>query len=144
VRARPRLLAHVAPCAVTLLLVGFPAHTTTVQAQSRDTTTEVSPPVKDLPLTAAQRHAFVGRYAGTLPFGEERSVRIVEENGVLKAHPDDAEANSPGARLLYQGDNVFRPEGVPGFAMVFVLEHGRATRIIICRRDGVMQAVRVP
>jgi hypothetical protein len=143
VRARPRLLAHVAPCAVTLLLaVGLPAYATTAQAQSRDTTAEVSPPVKDLPLTAAQRQAFVGRYSGTLPFGEERSVRIVEENGILKAHPDDAEG--PGPRLLYQGDNVFRPEGVPGFVMTFVLENSRATRIIICRRDGVMQAVRVP
>jgi hypothetical protein len=143
-RARPCRLAHVAPCAVTLLLaLGLPAHAA-AQAQSRDTTTEVTPPVKDLPLTAAQRQAFVGRYSGTLPFGEERALRIIEENGVLKAHPDDAEPGTSGGRLLYQGDNVFRPEGVPGFVMTFVLENSRATRIIICRRDGVMQAVRVP
>jgi hypothetical protein len=140
-RARPCRLAHVAPCVVTLLLaLGLPAHAA-AQAQSRDTTTEVTPPVKDLPLTAAQRQAFVGRYSGTLPFGEERSLRIVEESGVLKAHPEDGEG---GARLLYQGDNVFRPEGVPGFVLTFVLENGRATRIVVCRRDGVMQAVRVP
>src|ERR671918_1271022 len=98
--ARLRILVTLAPHAAALLLalaVGLPARAGG-QGQVRDTT------VKDLPLTAAQRQAFVGRYSVTLPFGELRSVRIFEENGVLKAQDED---EGPGSRrLLYQGDNV--------------------------------------
>ena len=136
--ARLRILVTLAPHAAALLLalaVGLPARAGG-QGQVRDTT------VKDLPLTAAQRQAFVGRYSVTLPFGELRSVRIFEENGVLKAQDDD-EDKGPG-RLLYQGDNVFRPEGIPGFTITFVLESGRAAKFTGRRPDGVMEGVRVP
>jgi len=109
------------------------------QAPSRDTTGATAT-VKDLPLTAAERQVFVGKYAVTLPYGEPRSVVIVEENGGLKAHPDD---QGP-ARLLYQGDNSFRPEGVPDFLFVFVVENGRATSFTVKREDGVMRGTRVP
>ena len=92
-------------------------------------------------LTAAQRQAFVGTYAVTLPFGEPRSLRIFEENGVLMAKPED---QPEAKRLLYQGDNVFRPEGIPDFVFTFVLEGGRATKFTVRRPDGVMQGIRIP
>lgn len=135
-----RALVNLTPCALALLLaLGLPARAAG-QEPARDTTA-TSPPVKDLPLTAAQRQAFVGTYAVTLPFGEPRSLRIFEENGVLMARPDD---RPEATRLLYQGDNVFRPEGVPNFVFTFVLENGRATKFSVPREDGVMVGVRAP
>jgi hypothetical protein len=95
--------------------------------------------VKDLPLTAAERQAFVGSYSVTLPFGEQTALRIFEDNGVLKGQPEDQEAR----RLLYQGDNVFQPEGTPDFVFTFVLEGGRATKFTVRRPDGVMHGIRV-
>jgi hypothetical protein len=52
------------------------------QAPSRDTT--AAAPVKDLPLTAAQRQVFVGKYSVTMPHGEQTTLRVFEENGQLK------------------------------------------------------------
>jgi hypothetical protein len=131
--------------AVLLLAVGLPARAGG-QAPVRDTTA-ASPPVKDLPLTAAQRQAFVGTYTVTattgspLPPDASMSFRIVEENGVLMAKGGDEEAK----RLLYQGDHVFRPEGVRGDVTVtFVVENGRATKATIRKEDGVIEVVRVP
>jgi hypothetical protein len=138
VTARFRILGNLAPYAFSLLLaLGLPARAVG-QAQSRDTT-GASAPVKDLPLTAAERQAFVGSYSVTLPFGEQRSLHIVEDNGVLKGQPDDQEAQ----RLLYRGDNVFQPEGIPDMVFTFVLEGGRATKFTVRRPDGVMHGIRV-
>ena len=133
----PRLRT-LTPCALALLLaLGLPARAAS-QAQARDSA-ETSAPVKDLPLTAAQRQAFVGNYSVTLPFGEPTSLRIFEENGVLKGEPENQEAR----RLLYQGDNVFQPEGTPDLVFTFVLEGGRATKFTVRRPDGVMHGIRV-
>jgi len=110
-------------------------------AQQRRDTTQAADTVKDLPLTAAQRQSFVGNYAVTLPFGERDLLRIVEEDGILKAHSlRDKEAR----RLLYQGDGVFRLEGMPNFVLTFVLEGGRATKFTGRRPEleGVVQGVR--
>ena len=131
-------LLTLTPCTFVLLLaLGLPARAAS-QAQARDTAAS-SAPVKDLPLTAAQRQAFVGSYSVTLPFGEPTSLRIFEENGVLKGQPEDQEAR----RFLYQGDNVFRPEGAD-FILTFVVDGGRATKFTARRPDGVMEGVRVP
>jgi hypothetical protein len=132
-------LLTVTPCTFALLLaLGLPARAAS-QAQARDTA-RTSAPVKDLPLTAAQRQAFVGSYSVTLPFGEPTSLRIFEENGVLKGEPENQEAR----RMLYQGDNVFRPEGVPNFVLTFVVEGGRATKFTGLKPDGVIEGIRVP
>jgi hypothetical protein len=131
--------------AVLLLAVGLPARATG-QEPPRDTT-GASARVKDLPLTAAQRQAFVGTYSlkatsgSPLPPDASMSFRVVEENGVLMGKPGDQEA---ARRLLYQGDNVFRPEGVPDFILTFVIENGRATKFTARKEDGVMVGVRVP
>jgi hypothetical protein len=128
-----------APYAFTLLLVLSLPPCATGQQPVRDTAV-ASASVKDLPLTAAQRQAFVGSYSVTLPSGEQRSFRIFEEGGVLKGQPENQEA----LRLLYQGDNAFRPEGMPNFTLTFVLESGRATKFTGRRPDGVMEGIRVP
>lgn len=66
-------------------------------------------------------------------------LRVFEENGILKAHSlRDQEAR----RLLYQGDAVFRPEGIPDFVITFVLKGGRATKFTVRRPDGVVEGVR--
>ncbi len=121
-----------------LLAVVLPAG---AAAQARPGDTTHKGPSRDLPLTAAQRQAFVGSYAVTLPYGEPRSLRIFEENGTLKAQTEE----DPGSRrLLYQGDNIFHPEGMPQFAFAFVLEGGRATSFTVQREDGVMKGTRIP
>jgi hypothetical protein len=135
--ARIRGLSNLIPVVFALALV-FPAGAA-AQTQPGDPTHKGTP--KDLPLTAAQRQAFVGSYAVTLPYGEPRSLRIFEENGMLKAQTEE----DPGSRrLLYQGDNIFHPEGMPQFAFTFVLEGGRATSFTVQREDGVMKGTRIP
>lgn len=109
------------------------------QEASRDSSA-VAGAVKDLPLTASQRQAFVGSYSVTLPHGEQKTLRVFEDNGVLKGEPEGQNA----VRLLYQGDNVFRPEGIPGFVFTFVVENGRATKLTGRRPDGVMEGIRRP
>src|SRR5689334_8833188 len=47
--------------------------------QAADTT-------RDFPLTAAERESFVGIYSVTLPIGGQDTLRVFDENGVLKAH----------------------------------------------------------
>jgi hypothetical protein len=96
------------------------------------------PPVKDLPLTAAQRQALVGSYSVILPMGGQDVLRVFEENGILKAH--SSHENRTG-RLLYQGDGAFRPEG-SDFVITFVVESGRATSFQGRRADGVIAGTR--
>ena len=95
--------------------------------------------VKDLPLTAAERQSFVASYSVTLPLGGGSVVRIFEENGVLKALSD-----GETRRLLYQGDGVFRPEGMADFVLTFVIESGRATRFTGRKPDGPLEGRRIP
>jgi len=125
---------------VLVLLFGLSARAAAAQAKPGDTT-HAAVTVKDLSLTAAQRQSFVGSYAVTLPFGKRDSLRIFEENGVLKAH---SSRDQQTLRLLYQGDAVFRPEGMPNFVITFVLEGGRATKFTGRRPelDGVVEGVR--
>jgi hypothetical protein len=140
-----------APHAVALLLALCLPACAPGRGQVRDgtavrDTAAAGAPVADLPLTAAQRQAFVGVYSVILG-GEEMFFRIIEENGVLRGRawrPGAEPENQESRRLLYQGGNVFRPEGMPDFTLTFVLEGARATRFTVRRPDGVMEGVRVP
>jgi hypothetical protein len=124
---------------VFLLALGQPA-LAVGQGEVKDTTSANSV-VRDLPLTAAQRQSFVGSYAVTMPSGEETVLRVVEEQGVLKATPEN---QGETRRLLYQGENVFQAEGVPNFILRFELEAGRATKFTVRKDDGLIKGVRVP
>lgn len=123
----------------TLIVLLLVAPFAGAQAQQHRDTTQAADTVKDLPLTAAQRTSFVGSYLVTLPLGGQDVLRVFEEDGILKAHsPHDNETR----RLLYQGDGAFRPEGIPNFVIMFVLEGGRATRFTVRKEDGVMVGTR--
>lgn len=120
---------------IALLLPGRAA----AQAATRDTASAAT--VKDLPLAAEERRAYVGSYAVTLPYGEAMgTARVFEEGGVLRLQPPGGEA----VRLLYQGANAFVPEGMRSFVFVFELRDGRAARFTVRREDGVMTGLRVP
>jgi hypothetical protein len=138
---RPRKPSTFGAASIVLVLTfGFSAPVAVAQARRGDTT-RVADSVKDLPLTAAQRESFVGTYSVTLPRGGENDLlRIFDEQGALKAQSmHDKETR----RLLYQGDAVFRPEGIPDFVITFVLEGGRATKFTARRPEGVMEGVRI-
>lgn len=96
--------------------------------------------VKDLPLTAAQRHALVGQYVVTLPQGMQDHIRIVQEHGALAAHSENQNGT---VRLLHQGGNVFLAEGVPDFQLEFVVENGFAAKFTLRKADGLGEGVRV-
>jgi hypothetical protein len=95
--------------------------------------------MKDLPLTAEQRQGYVANYSVTTPEGT-MVFRIYEEGGVLKGAPADDEPK----RLQYQGENVFRPEGLPEFTLTFTMEGARATKFVARRGDMVLEGVRMP
>jgi hypothetical protein len=137
VTAQLRRLVTSARYVFILLALGLPAR---ASGQGRDTTATRAP-VKDLPLTAAQRQTYMGTYALTMQSGEQSAVRVFEENGVLKAREENQ--NEPH-RLLHQGDTVFLAEGMPGITITFVVESGRATRFTVRTPDGPLDAVRVP
>jgi hypothetical protein len=137
VTAQLRRRVKLARYVFIVLAFGLPAR---ASGQGQDTAAARAV-VKDLPLTAAQRQTYVGSYALTVPSGEQSSVRIFEENGVLKAHEENQ--NEPH-RLVYQGDTVFLVEGMPGISLAFVVESGRATRFTVRTPDGPLGAVRVP
>ncbi len=134
---RPRKPSTFTAASIALALVFGVSAPAAAQAKPGDTT-RTADAAKDLPLTAAQRQSFVGSYSVTLPLGGGSVVRIFEENGVLKAF-SEGETH----RLVYQGDAVFRPEGVPDFVLTFVIEGGRATRFTGRKPDGVMEGVRI-
>jgi len=125
----------------TIVIVFVSGASARAAAQQHRDTTQAADTVKDLPLTAAQRQSFVGSYSVTLPLGGENDLlRIFDENGVLKAQSlHDKETR----RLLYQGDAIFRPEGIPDFVITFVLEGGRATKFTARKPEGAMEGVRI-
>jgi hypothetical protein len=124
-----------------LLILGLPTHAES-QSPGQDST-GAHATVRDLPMTAAQRQVFFGSYAVTLPHGETGDTgRIFEENGSLRLQAGGEKGRS--VRLLYQGEGVFVPEGIPDFVFTFALENGRATRFTVRRPDGVMVGVRIP
>jgi hypothetical protein len=122
-----------------LFLLAFSVPASHASAQQPQDTTKGGPAVKDVPLAAAQRQSYLGNYTANMPQGGEVSVRVFEENGVLKmwvSDPGDAR------RLIYQGNNVFVPENTPDFVIAFVTEGGRITGFNVRKEDGWIVAVR--
>jgi len=133
----PRKPSTVTAASIALALVFGLSAPAAAQAKPADTT-RAAATVKDLPLTAAERQSFVGIYSVKLPLGWGSVVRIFEENGVLKALSE-----GETRRLLYQGDGVFRFEGMPDLVLTFVLEGGRATRFTGRKPDGPVEGRRI-
>ena len=100
---------------------------------------EASAP-KDLPLTAAERQQYVGTYLVSAPDGSGQTMpfRVYEEKGALYGQPQGGEAK----RILYQGQNQFRPEGEGGSVVTFTVQDGKATRFSVTTPHGTLQAVR--
>jgi len=138
---RPRRPSTFTAASIALALVFGLSAPAATQAKPVDTT-RAAATVKDLPLSAAERQSFLGSYFVTLPSAGGSVVRIFEENGVLKAL---SEAEGETRRLLYQGDGVFRFEGMPEFVLTFVIEGGRATKFTGRKPEleGVMEGVRI-
>ena len=127
-----RSLAYLAALAAALV---FAAPATAQQAPAAPG----APEMKDLPLTVEQRQSYVANYRVTTPEGP-MIFRIFEDAGVLKGVPGDDEPK----RLLYQGENVFRPEGLPGFSITFTMEGAKATKFVVKSPEWTMEGVRVP
>ena len=135
--ARLGTLGAVGLCAIVLLLAFILP--TRASAQPPQDTIQAGAAMKELPLTAAQRQSYAGSYTANMPHGGQVSVRVFEENGVLKmwvSDPGDAR------RLVYQGDNVFVPENTPDFVITFVIKGGRVTGFNVPREEGQIVAVR--
>jgi len=129
---RTRSMAYLAALAAAL---AFAAPATAQQAPAAPAPSEA----RDLPLTAEQRQSYVASYTLTTPDGP-MIFRIYEEAGVLKGMPGDDEPK----RLLYQGENVFHPEGLSGFSITFTMDSGRATKFVVKSPEWTMEGVRVP
>jgi hypothetical protein len=139
-----RRIRAVAVLAIALFIGASRPHVATAQIPKADSSLAGVAP-RDLPLGAAERKAYVGLYRVTMPSGDTETMRVTEENGVLKGKPGNPMPNDPQQpiRLLYQGDHAFRPEGVPDFIFHFELAGGRATSFTVHKEDGLMRGVRV-
>jgi hypothetical protein len=129
-------LTTLACCAVALLLTfGFPP-----LASAQRTGWDSTRVVKDLPLTPAQRQAFVGSYRVTMPQGDEIRVRVKDENGKLRLRP---EGDDESHAMLHQGGNVFLIDQAPDFQLEFIVENGRTAKFTLRKADGLGEGVRV-
>ena len=101
-----------------------------------------SPPaVQDLSTSADERARVIGIYTMTMTEGGRppMKLRVYEDEGVLLGAIND---NDP-TRMLYQGDDVYRPEAAPVFELTFQVDGAHATRIAIDTPDGPAVGVRV-
>jgi hypothetical protein len=141
--ARPRSIPRFVPLAAALALAAVLPSVARAQAESgQPTATAPQPALKDRRLETAERKLYVGDYTLTMPDGETMPFRIWEVGESLMAQPGDDEPS----RLMYQGDQVFRPEKQTAIAVTFVIEGEKAVRFTAKRddRDGVIQGVRKP
>lgn len=121
-----------------ILFFGLPT-TVVAQGKGEDSARDTAS-VKDLPLTAEQRQAYIGGYKTELPGGEKVTLRILEKNGALMlwaSNPDEAR------RLLYQGDHVFLVENTPGFVLKFGLWGNTAMMFTVHKPEGDLLAMRL-
>ena len=135
-----RTFPRLSPIAAALsLALALPLAAHAQAGTSAPAGAEASAP-KDLPLTAAERQQFVGTYLISMPGGEGRSMpfRVYEEKGALYGQPQGGEAK----RILYQGQNQFRPEREGGAVLTFTVQDGKATRFSVNTPQGVLKAVR--
>jgi len=139
-------ILHRIPSYLTALALVFSLFVATPTALHAQTSPAVpaaseSPTVKDLPLAPEERERFVGLYSVTAADAEKPplSLRLfVQEDRLMGA----LNGNDP-TRMLYQGNNVFRPEAAVVFVLTFTVEDNRATRLSIMSPDGPMDGVRV-
>jgi hypothetical protein len=135
-RGGRRMLPYLAALSVAL---AFAAPVTAQQPAPAPAPAPATPEMKDLPLTPEQRQSYVANYSVTTPEGT-MVFRIYEEGGVLKGAPADDEPK----RLLYQGDHVFQPEGLPGFSLTFTMEGARAAKFVVKSPEWTLEGVRMP
>jgi hypothetical protein len=131
-RGRLRLAPYFAALAI--------AATAAAPAAAQETTpAPATAEMKDLPLTAEQRQAYVGVYSVAMPEGT-MNFRVYEQAGALFGAPGDDEPK----RLLYQGENLFRPEGMPEFSVAFTMEGSRAAKFVVKSPEFTLEGIRVP
>lgn len=119
-----------APLAAALALAAV-APSVSFAQQEQPTAAAAEPALKDRRMEAAERQRFIGEYTLTMPDGESVPFKIWEEQEKLIGQPGDDEPS----RLLYQGDNVFRPEKNTAIVVTFVVEGEKAVRFTAKRGD---------
>lgn len=123
-----------------VLLLGFGfAGTASAQGRPQDTT-RAGAPVKDAPLTPAERQGYVAKYTTDLPGGHEVALRVFEENGARRlwvSNPDQSR------RRLYQGSQVFQLENAPDFILTFVMLNDTAMKFTVHKPEGDLVAFRI-
>ena len=129
---RHPLRALLAALAIALAFAAAPA-------AAQETAPAPAAEVKDLPLTAEQRQGFVASYTLNTPDGA-MPFRIYEQNGALFGQPGDDDPK----RLLYQGENVFHPEGMAEFTLTFTMEGLKATKFVVKSPEWTLEGVRAP
>ena len=133
-RGGRRMLPYLAALAVALAFAAPAA-----AQQPAPAPAPAAPEMKDLPLTPEQRQGYVGSYSVATPDGA-MTFRIYEQTGALFGAPGDDEPK----RLLYQGENLFRPEGMPEFSLTFTMEGARAAKFVVKSPERTLEGVRVP
>lgn len=128
-------------CLLSLILTAIAAAVPTPLAAQEPSAALAESTVLDLPLSAARRRPYLGVYSIQTPDppAPALTLRVFERRDTLMGSIGD---NDP-TRLLYQGDDVFRPAQAPAFVLTFTLRDGRAAGLSIDSPDGPMHGVRV-
>jgi CubicO group peptidase (beta-lactamase class C family) len=104
------------------------------------TTNAPNAEMKDVALSDAERQPFVGSYSVTAaPDKPPMPLRVFVRGDTLMGQL----RNNDPTRLIYQGDNIFRPAAAPEFSITFTVEHGEAMQLSIVSPDGTMRGVRI-
>jgi hypothetical protein len=135
-----RSLAQLTPFAGVLALALVLPVTVKAQSAPNTPTTAEANAVKDLPLDRAERQQFVGTYLLSMPGSEGRTMpfRVYEEEGALYGQPLGGQA----MRLMYQGENRFRPEKERESLMTFAVEGGKVIHFSVVTPQGTLQGMR--
>lgn len=95
--------------------------------------------IKDLPISHAERQRFVGAYAVSPgPDKPAMTFRVFERGDTLMGQ---LRTNEP-TRLIYQGENAFRPSAARDFSIEFGVAGGVATTVAIVSKNGTMSGAR--
>jgi CubicO group peptidase (beta-lactamase class C family) len=94
-------------------------------------------PATEVPLAAADRVKYVGVYALALPSGP-RDFTIAEEGDHLTAQLAGQGANP----ILYYGDDTFGMGFDPALRLIFEVEGGRATKVVLLQNGGRYEGAR--
>ena len=88
-------------------------------------------PAKEMPLAAADRVKYLGVYALALPSGP-RDFTIAEEEDHLTAQL----AGQVATPILFYGDDTFGMRFDPALRLIFEVENGRATKVVLLQGGG--------